>query len=395
MLAILHGAYRRGLGPLVALLWLAAGGPGYGQTPLGNGPEVVPIETRAWAHEDFGRLVFDWPWAVAYGAQREGTTLTVMFDRRLHTTFRQVPRFLGTYISDIALGADGQSVVATLTDAYRLRTFLLSSADGGVKVVVDLLADGEAGPSTGRTGPMLAQAPVPPSAEPSPEAVPGDLPSPPLSGDSLLPLAEVAPEAPPTELPPSLPFAPLDSAQDRGEADATPESGENPPRPVGPPLPRGDEEEGPSARATPPERGLEEEPPAPRWPCRPKRAEHPLLGGVLRSSGVGYRMYRLRLPPRMGRGLPNRWQTKRWLPHRKWPWSRRGRTHPGPLGHPSREGMKKRLLRLWKQRRMRLWQNPTRHPNPLRPPKHRLRLRPAPRSNHPLLGGVLWSSGVG
>ena len=151
------------LGLLVVGILIAGSSPGYGQEPdpgaspavpvlNGSGPEVVPIVTRAWAHDDFGRMVFDWPWAVAYGARIEGKTLTVMFDRRLHTTFQQIPRHLGAYITDVDLGPDGQSVVASLTDEYRLRTFLLNNEDGGVKVVVDLLADGEAGP-------MLAQAP--------------------------------------------------------------------------------------------------------------------------------------------------------------------------------------------------------------------------------------------
>ena len=215
------------LGLLVAGILIAGGSPGYGQAPdpganpavpalTRNGPEVVPIVTRAWAHDDFGRLVFDWPWAVAYGARIEGKILTVMFDRRLHTTFRQIPRRLDAYITDIDLGPDGQSVVAALTDEYRLRTFLLNSEDGGVKVVVDLLADGEAGL-------MLAQAPASPLVEPSPEAVPGDAHSPPtISGDAPLPLAEATPETLPAELPPSLPFA--------VEADTPPESGaEEPP----------------------------------------------------------------------------------------------------------------------------------------------------------------------
>ena len=238
-----YSRWGRACGLLVVGILVAGGSLGYAQGPgpgatlavpdlNGSGPEVVPIETRAWAHDDFGRVVFDWPWAVAYGARIEGKTLTVMFDRRLHTTFQQIPRHLGAYITDVSLGPGGQSVVASLTDAYRLRTFLLNSENGGVKVVVDLLADGGAGS-------MLAQAPTLPFVEPSPEAVPGDVASPTISGDS-----------PP--LPPGLPFA--------AETDAAPESGENPPRPFD------------KLRATPPRRGAE---------------EHPLLGGVPRQRRGG------------------------------------------------------------------------------------------------------------
>ena len=207
---------------------LIAGSPGYGQEPdpgatpavpvlNGSGPEVVPIVTRAGAHDDFGRIVFDWPWAVAYGAQIEGKTLTVMFDRHLRTTFQEIPRNLGAYITDVELGPDGQSVVASLTDEYRLRTFILNNSENeGVKVVVDLLADGEAGPI------RLAQAPVLPLPEPSPEAVPGDVPSPSISGDS--------------PLPPSLPFAAEAAAEPTSE-DTPPAEAEAAPVDVPPPLP--------------------------------------------------------------------------------------------------------------------------------------------------------------
>ena len=217
---------------------LFAGSPGYGQEPdpgatpavpvlNGSGPEVVPIVTRAGAHDDFGRIVFDWPWAVAYGAQIEGKTLTVMFDRHLHTTFQEIPRNLGAYITDVDLGPDGQSVVASLTDEYRLRTFILNNSENeGVKVVVDLLADGEAGPI------RLAQAPVLPLPEPSPEAVPGDVPSPSISGDS--------------PLPPSLPFAAEAAAEPTSE-DTPPAEAEAAPVDVPPPLPEGEAEAVPPA----------------------------------------------------------------------------------------------------------------------------------------------------
>ena len=217
---------------------LFADSPGYAQEPdpgatpavpvlNGSGPEVVPIVTRAGAHDDFGRIVFDWPWTVAYGAQIEGKTLTVMFDRHLHTTFQEISRALGAYITDVELGPDGQSVVASLTDEYRLRTFILNNSENeGVKVVVDLLADGGAGPI------RLAQAPVLPLPEPSPEAVPGDVPSPSISGDS--------------PLPPSLPFAAEAAAEPTSE-DTPPAEAEAAPVDVPPPLPEGEAEAVPPA----------------------------------------------------------------------------------------------------------------------------------------------------
>ena len=248
---------------------LIAGSPGYAQRPdpggsdlNGIGPEVVPIVTRAWAHDDFGRMVFDWPWAVAYGARIEGKTLTVMFDRRLHTTFQQIPRRLGAYITDVDIGPDGQSVVASLTNEYRLRTFLLNNEEGGVKVVVDLLADGEAGP-------VLAQAPTPPSLpfaiETSPASEDAPDSSPPIGVRASSPQAakmaalpgsgrgeegdtppvKADAETPPAESDSSPESAQTAEAPPPVETTTAPEGGENPPRPT----------------ATPPRRGSEDSPP--------------------------------------------------------------------------------------------------------------------------------------
>ena len=177
---------------------LAVGnGPSHGQEaddgetqepPSLAGPAAAePVVTRAWAHDDFGRIVFDWPRAVEYEAGIEERTLTVMFDQPLKTTFWQVERYLGAYISDVNLSPDGRSVTASLTGDYRLRTFALSGESGLVKIVVNLLADGGAGR-------VLAQAPASLSPEPSPEAVPGDAsPHPTISGDSPLSPAQNAP----------------------------------------------------------------------------------------------------------------------------------------------------------------------------------------------------------
>ncbi len=249
--------------------------PSHGQETAESAPPVEQVVTRAWAHDEFGRLVFDWPSPVAYGARIEGKTLTVMFDRYLHTTFRQVPRYLGAYISAVDLGPDGQSVVASLTDEYRLRTFLLNSGDAGVKVVVDLLADEG-------TDPRLA-AVSPPEA--SAESAPGDSPLSPAAAESAptpsLPFAvETAPEdaqsgeteaateeTPPVEA----------DATSEGRSPASPGRGEANQPPPAPPLvdaaaavppapPDSPPEAAPTAEdsVTPPERGAEDTPaPAP------------------------------------------------------------------------------------------------------------------------------------
>ena len=221
------------LGVVVAVMLTIGNSPGHGQetddketqepTSLAEPASAEPVVTRAWAHDDFGRIVFDWPRAVEYEARIEEKTLTVMFNHPLKTTFRQVERYLGAYISDVNLSPDGRGVTAALTGDYRLRTFTLSDESGVTKVVVDLRADGGASP-------VLAQAPAsPPPPEPSPEAVPGDVSrSPAISGGSPLPPTETAPvdvvpggaepttesEADPTEAPPT-------ASEDADATDAT------------------------------------------------------------------------------------------------------------------------------------------------------------------------------
>ena len=167
-------------------LGLLLAGPSHGQeTPPsasdapGDPPAPAlaaePVVTRASAHDDFGRIVFDWPRTVGYEAAIQGTRLTVMFEQPLRTTFWQIQTHLEAYIAEVDLSPDGRRVTAALTGDYGLRTFTLSSESGLTKVVVDLLADGGAGR-------VLAQAPTSPS-EPSPEAVPGAASTPTASGD--------------------------------------------------------------------------------------------------------------------------------------------------------------------------------------------------------------------
>ena len=225
---------------LLAVILVAGNGPSHSQEPDGGEATqqeepAEPVVTRAWAHDDFGRIVFDWPRAVGYDARIEGKTLTVMFDHQLKTTFWQIRRYLGAYITDVDLAPDGRRVTASLTDDYRLRTFTLSSESGVAKVVVDMLADGGAGP-------VLAQAQADsPLPEPTPAAVPGDTP-PQVPGDTSV-TADPPPQPQPEPTPEPIPEAvPVDAPSVAADPAPQPEL-----HPLPSPLP---EREGKTAAPT-------------------------------------------------------------------------------------------------------------------------------------------------
>ena len=232
---------------LVTVLFVVGSGPSHGQEPdAGEATQALepvnaagqaaaePVVTRAWAHDDFGRIVFDWPRAVAYGARIKEKTLTVMFDRHLTTTFQQIPRNLGAYVTAVDLGPDGHSLTAALTGDYRLRTFILGSHSPGVRIVVDLLTGAEPmamddGASTQPT--QLAQLA---QADPAPEPTSEDMPPaetqtapvdlPPLKADEDAPPleAEAAPEPTPETVPETTPEAvpPVKADEDVTPAEA-------------------------------------------------------------------------------------------------------------------------------------------------------------------------------
>ena len=112
------------------------------------------VRTRAWAHDGFGRIVFDWPREVTYESHISGQTLTVAFEREITTTFQQVQRRLEAYIAEVKVAPDGRTVVASLKGDYRLRT--LKSESG---IVIDLV------PVSGTPAPTSQAANTAPAAK--------------------------------------------------------------------------------------------------------------------------------------------------------------------------------------------------------------------------------------
>ncbi|MCH8110735.1 MAG: hypothetical protein IH905_02070 [Proteobacteria bacterium] len=94
------------------------------------------VQTRAWPHPGFARIVFDWPSPVAYEARIEGASLVIAFERSLSSDFSRMERFLPEYVSGSSLSEDGKTLTVALKGAFGLRT-----STSNTSIVVDLLQE--------------------------------------------------------------------------------------------------------------------------------------------------------------------------------------------------------------------------------------------------------------
>ena len=60
----------------------------------GAGAAAEPVATRAGMHEDFGRIVFDWPAEVGFETSVEDGTLRISFSRPLETDLGAVETYI-------------------------------------------------------------------------------------------------------------------------------------------------------------------------------------------------------------------------------------------------------------------------------------------------------------
>jgi tetratricopeptide (TPR) repeat protein len=92
------------------------------------------VQVRAAAHDGFGRIVFNWSAPVPFKLNASGGRLVVNFDAPIEPVLAGVARSLSKYVSNVAAGADGRSVVFTLKEDFEVRGF-----DMGAAVVVDIV----------------------------------------------------------------------------------------------------------------------------------------------------------------------------------------------------------------------------------------------------------------
>jgi len=133
---------------------------------LKRAPDNAParrIAVRAGVHDDFSRIVFDWPGLVDYKAAEQGTSLKLSFDAPANLDLDAVRRDLPPFVTGIAESREGKGIAVTISgvDSARFRYFRSAT-----KVVVDVL------PPAGAHEHAMLPAEGPEPAAPNPPAPP-------------------------------------------------------------------------------------------------------------------------------------------------------------------------------------------------------------------------------
>lgn len=93
------------------------------------------IGTRAGVHQDFGRIVFDWPRQVGFETSVSGNELVILFDTPLQTDFTPVLTNLGEYVQGASIEPDGRTVRLALA-----RPITVNAFRSGAAIAIDMRA---------------------------------------------------------------------------------------------------------------------------------------------------------------------------------------------------------------------------------------------------------------
>jgi len=176
---------------LAIFLILAPVAPAAAAPSSSKSSMAVPL--RVGVHEDFDRLVFDWPRAVAYVVHRDGARVTIQFSAAGKINFNEIEAAQMTRARAFSSSADAQGhlAVSFAVDAHATVKDFLS----GTSIVVDIrgaAAPAKAPPQTAAQTPSGAT-PKPPAASSAPQnpapviAAAPVLPSPPSTGAAAPP----------------------------------------------------------------------------------------------------------------------------------------------------------------------------------------------------------------
>ena len=91
------------------------------------------VRTRAWSDQIYGRIIFDWNAPVKYKARVDSDVLTVSFNRPMEADLNRILKYLGSYVENASLSADGKTATFELAGLFEMDSYA-----SGKSVVIDL-----------------------------------------------------------------------------------------------------------------------------------------------------------------------------------------------------------------------------------------------------------------
>ena len=91
--------------------------------------EGVPV-VRGEKLRDFARITFEWPRTTFLQAEMHGNVLAITFDRTARSDLSPLVSQLSAYIDHAQTSSDGKTLLLTLNDNYRIRSFVSGTING-------------------------------------------------------------------------------------------------------------------------------------------------------------------------------------------------------------------------------------------------------------------------
>lgn len=91
------------------------------------------IRVRGWSHDDYGRIVFDWPSSVEYSVSRSGRNLSVRFNKPFDADFAGAIENMPQYLRGAEVSRNGRTAVLRMAKSFDFKDFRNKNA-----IVIDL-----------------------------------------------------------------------------------------------------------------------------------------------------------------------------------------------------------------------------------------------------------------
>lgn len=125
--------------------------------PLSYSYAAATPVVKAQKIRDFARISFEWPKETRLSAGTQGNQIRMTFEQPADVNPAVILKNLAPYVTNVQKGADGRTLIVSMNQAYKIRSFVSSNVNG-----IDILRIGEAAPAT-----TQKQEPAPKKAEPT------------------------------------------------------------------------------------------------------------------------------------------------------------------------------------------------------------------------------------